>query len=226
MTIREVIGTVVRTGIPNLVGLAGASILASLTFLPLLVSMSFGTVPAVVGGMWTTCLLLGVALVGLFRFATTVADRGVAVSVVPALVAAAKRPRVGFELGAVTFFVILGALLAGLVPGMLRAVTVGVGIFLVLIWYLVVALAAPELGAGFSLFPALGAGAARFARSPLAAASFLLLSTGCAIIAGVTVVTVVFFLPGVLGLLAVHVAVTIAAPAERRNGDAGGRAQS
>jgi hypothetical protein len=207
---REILDEVVRTGVPNLVGLSGASIVVSLTLLPVLASVTLETVPAVLGGLWTTCLLFGVALVGLFRYAGTVADRGVAVSVVPHLVAAAKSPRVGMELGTTTFAVVLGVLLTGLAPDRFRATAIGIGAFVALYWYLVVALAAPELGAGAPLYPALRAGAVRFARSPVLAALFLGSSVVCGAIAGVTVVTLVFFLPGILGLLATHVAVTIA----------------
>jgi len=207
---REVLDEAVRTGAPNIVGLSGASIGVSLTFVPVLGSATFGTVPAVLGGLWTTCLLFGVALVGLFRYTNTVADRGVAVSVVPHLLAAAKSPRAGIELGAITFAVILGVLLTGLVPERFRATAIGIGAFVALCWYLVVALSAPELGGGFRLYPAIRAGAVRFSRSPASALLFLLSSILCALIAGITVVTVVFFLPGTLGLLATHVAVNIA----------------
>lgn len=221
MNFAETIRRGVEVGVPNLVGLSVVSVAVNLTVLPFLVTVPLGTVPAVIGGLWTTCLLFGVALVGLFRFTTTVADRGVAVAVVPHLVAAVKRPWVGFGLGAVTFVVILGVLLTGLAPGEFRAVAVGAGAFVVVCWYLVVAFAAPELGAGSSARPAIRSGAVRFAQSPVAAVSFLLLSILCTAVAGVTVVTLVLFLPGVLGLFAVTVAVDIADPDALGDADAG-----
>lgn len=219
MNVREPVSATMETGLSNLVGLAVASVAVSLTPLPFAASVLVGTVPAAIGGLWATCLLFGVALVGLFRFATAVADRGVEVAALPHVVAAAKRPRVGFELGAITFAVVGGALAAGLSPDAYRPTAVGVAGFLVGCWYLVVALAAPEVGSGSPLGEALRAGATRFARSPVGATSFLLLSLVCTAVSGLTVVVLVLFLPGVLGLLAVQVAVAIASPSALRRSE-------
>jgi len=214
MNYREPVRATVDSGWPNLVGIAVASVAVSATLLPLLATAALGTLPALVGGLWTTCLLFGVALVGLFRFVTGVADHGVQMNALPHLVAAIKNPRAGLELGVATFVVVVVALSTGFVPDTFRAAAVGFGVFFFAIWYLFVGFAAPEFGAGAGVRPAVQAGAARFARSPLAASWFLLLSVVCSTVAGVTVVTAVVFLPGVLGLLATHVAVAVAAPAE------------
>lgn len=219
MNYRETVHEAVQTGALNLVGIAIMSIAVNLTLLPFVAAASFGALPAVVGGLWTTCLSLGVVLVGLSRFATEVAERSVTVSALPHIVAAVKQPAVGLKLGAVTFVVVLAALSSGLASDSVRSVAVGAAAFLILCWYLLVALAVPDLGAGASLGHALRASAARFARSPLAACLLLLLSLGGTTLAGVTVVTLLLFLPGTLGLFAAHVASDIGLSSGRHEAD-------
>lgn len=222
MNYRGAVYATVRTGASNLVGVAIASIAVNLTLLPFVATASFGALPAVVGGLWTTCLSLGVALVGLSRFATEVAERGVTVSALPHFAAAVKRPTVGLKLGGATFGVVLAALASGLAPDSVRPLAVGSASFLLACWYLLVALAVPDFGDGAPLGRALRAGAARFGRSPLAAGLLLLLSLVATAIAGVTVVTLLLFLPGTLGLLTAHVASGISPPSGRREGSADG----
>ncbi|GCF14414.1 hypothetical protein Harman_23490 [Haloarcula mannanilytica] len=223
MSYRQTVRNTVQTGTSNFVGITLTSAVVSLTALPLVATIPLG-LAAVVGGLWTSCLLLGVALVGLFQFAHTAADRGVGISAFPHLIGAAKRPRVGLELGVGTFVVVLGALMAGLAPDGVRAIAVGVALSVLVCWYLVVALAVPELGTGVAFGPALRAGADRFARSPTTAVWFLLLSTVCAAVAGATVVTLLLFLPGTLGLLAAHVAADVASADELQT--TGGEAET
>lgn len=216
MTYRESARATARTGASNPVGIAVVSVAVSLSALPLLAALAVGTVPAALGGLWTSCLLFGLAVVSLFGFATVAADRDAAVSALPHLAASVKRPWPGIGLGAVTFVVLVIAFATGLAPDRIRAAAVGAAAFLLVCWYVVVAFAAPELGDGAALIPALRAGFGRFARAPLAALWFLLLSLVCLVVAGITVVTLAVFLPGVLGVLAVHVAAPIGASTDSR----------
>jgi hypothetical protein len=218
MNYRQTVRETVTTGASNLVGVTLTSALISLTTLPIVIAIPFGPA-AVVGGLWTSCLLFGVTLLGLLRFAYTAADRGVGISAVPHLIAAARHPRAGLGLGVITFVVVLASLMAGLAPDGVRAIAVGAGLFVLMCWYLLVALAVPELATGGQLRPALRAGAVRFTRSPVTAVWFLLVSGVCAAVAGATVVTLLLFLPGALGLLSAHVAVDVASSDDVQGSD-------
>lgn len=211
---RATVEATVRHGYRNLVGTLTVSLLVSLTVVPLLAMATVGTPLAVLAGLWATCLALGVVLIGAFRFATTVARRGVPIAVVPELRAGLTAPRTGLALGASTFVVLaVGVALVGLTPTSFQSIAVGVAAFLLADWYLVVGFAAPEIGNGEPLRRALRAGVDRLLSAPNAFAVFLTLSFACALFAGVTVVTVGLFLPGTLCLLAAHV--TDAVDAER-----------
>lgn len=203
---RAVIEATARHGYRNLVGTLTVSLLVSAAVVPLLAMATVGTPLAVLAGLWATCLLVGVVLVGAFRFATAVARRGVPIAVVPELRAALAAPRTGIALGVSTFAVLAACLaLAGLTPTGLQSIAVGVAAFLLVDWYLVVGFAAPEIGNGEPLPAALRTGVDRLLGAPSAVAVFLVVSFACALLAGVTVVTVGLFLPGVLCLLAAHV---------------------
>lgn len=214
MNAKETLGSAVRHGYRNLVGTIVVSLLVSLSLAPLVVTLRVGTSLAVLGGLWTSSLLLGVALVGGFRFATTVAERGVPIAVLPSLRAAVAAPGTGLGVGVVTFVVTVASLaLALLAPSTFRAVATGVAVFLLVDWFLVVAFSAPELGDGQPLRGALRAGVDRLLVAPSAVALFLAASFLCVVVAGVTVVTIGLFLPGALCLLAAHV--TVAVDADR-----------
>jgi len=200
--------TAARRGYRNLVGLVVVSLLIGAAFVPLVTTLFLGTPLAVLGGLWTTCLLLGVATIVAFHFATIVTRRGVPVPVLPSVTAGIRRPVTGLALGAVTFVVVVtGVALVGLSPDGYRPYAVGLCGFVLVAWTLLVAFAAPDFGDGRGLRPALAASASRLARSPDRVAWFLALSAACAVVAGLTVVTLVLFLPGVVALLAAHAAV-------------------
>lgn len=219
MSYRQTAAATARTGARNVVGVAAASLLLSLTVLPLVVAVPFGTV-AVVGGLWATCLLFGAALVGTFRFTVEAADRGVSVSFRPHFVAAVVEPTLGLKLGASTFAVLVCAAAGvGLAPATYRGIVGGVAAFTLVCWYVVVAFASPELAAGTSLRSALGTGATRAAATPIAAVLFVLLSAACAALAGVTVITVFLLLPGALALLGSAAALAVGADSRERDGE-------
>ena len=76
MNARQLVTDTVRHGYRNLVGTIVVSVLVSLSVVPLAAMATVGTPSAVLAGLWATCLLLGIVLVGGFRFATTVAAVG------------------------------------------------------------------------------------------------------------------------------------------------------
>lgn len=210
--LRESIVAIGRVGWRNLVGLLVVTLTVWSTLLPLVaVAVAVGTPVAVLGGLWTTCLLLGLALLVVFRFTSTAVERGVGVPVVPSFRSVRERIGVGLALGAATFGVATTSLaLVGLVPAQYRGTAVGISGFFLVFWYVLVGLASPELGTGTALRPAVRAGGLRFVRSPGLAAWFLFLSVVASAVAGATLVTLVLFLPGVLGLIATQVATEIA----------------
>lgn len=221
MSYRKTVASAARTVVRNAIGVAVASVLLSLTGLPALASVPFGSL-AVLGGVWATCLLGGVALVAVFDFAVEAADRGVGVAFLPHLAAAADRPVLGLKLGALTFGVVAAPVAAvGLAPGPLRAVVAGVGGFALLCWYVVVSFASVDFVEGRPLGSALRAGAVRAVSAPGAAVVFVLLSAVCAAVAGVTVITLFLFLPGVLALLGSQF--SILAAGDRPDDPTGGR---
>jgi len=216
MNARQLVTDTVRHGYRNLVGTIVVSVLVSLSVVPLAAMATVGTPSAVLAGLWATCLLLGIVLVGGFRFATTVADRGVPVPVLSDLRASIATPRTGLALGALTFLVVVAA--AGLVtlaPPRFAPYALGVAAFLLVDWFLVVSFAAPEFSKTLPLRSALRASVGRLLVAPSAVALYLLLSVTCFLIAGVTVITVGVFLPGALCLLAAHTTTTV--DAERTN---------
>jgi hypothetical protein len=210
MNATETLGSAVRHGYRNLVGTIVVSLLVSLSLAPLVGTIRVGTSLAVLGGLWTSCLLLGVTLVAGFRFATTVAERGVPIAVLPHLRAAVAAPVTGLGIGIITFLVTVASLaLALLTPSAFRAVATGVAAFLLVDWFLLLAFAVPELGSDQTLRVALRAGLERLLVAPGAVALFFAVSLLCALVAGVTVVTIGLFLPGALCLLAAHVTAAV-----------------
>lgn len=196
-----------RYAYQNLVGLFTISVFAVVTLLPLGATIAVGTPLALLGGLWTTSLFGGVVAIGAMHFSTVVVERGVSVPVRPSLAAAVRSPRPGLLVGVITFAVAVAALSAvTTAPASLRTVVAGVVGFLVSAWFLLVAFGSPELGGGRSLSNALAASASRIGRGPGAVAWFLVLSFACTMLAGVTVVTLLLFLPGVLALLAARAA--------------------
>ncbi|MFB6074779.1 MAG: hypothetical protein ABEJ89_07185, partial [Haloarculaceae archaeon] len=146
-----------------------------------------------------------------FGFTSRAVDRGVGVTVWPSFRAVWRRTRVGMTLGGATFGVVVASLaVIGVSPVPYRAIAVGVAGFLLVFWYVLIGLASPELGAGSALRPAVRAAAVRFARSPTTTGWFLGLSLVASVVAGVTLVTVFLFLPGVLGLIAMGTATRVA----------------
>ncbi len=201
----------VRVVARNFVGIVMFSLIVWFTVIPLVVSLAVGSVSGILGGLWATCLLVGIALVGLFRYSTTVIDRGTQIEVRPSLEAAIRSPRVGMGLGVVTFGAIVAAVvLPNLAPSTYRPFVAGFARFPLVLWYLVVGLASPELGNGSALRPALRAGFLRFVTAPLRGTAFALVSLLVALATGLTVVTVFVFLPGALGLIAARIATDIA----------------
>lgn len=208
MNYRQFTITTLRYGYRNLVGLVVFSLLTGLALAPLAAMGFVGTSFALLGGLWTSCLLLGIVAIGAFRFTVTVAERGVPIEVLPNVAFAVRNPTTGLAVGAITFGVVVAAVtLVGLAPGTYRPVVAGFAGFLLVAWYLLAAFAAPELGDGRGLSIALRASADRLGRSPGRVAWLLVLSFTCAIIAGITVLTLLLFLPGVLALLAARAAI-------------------
>lgn len=207
MNYREFTVTTFRAGYRNLVGLVLISLLVGLALVPIVAAAVVGTSLALLGGLWTTCLLVGIVVIAGFRFTSHVAERAVPIAVLPAVAAAIRNPTAGLALGAVTFGVVVFAtVLVGVSPGGYRPLASGFAAFLLVAWLLLGAFAAPELGSGLGLRPAIRASAARVARSPQRVAWFLVVSFACTLLAGVTVVTLVLFLPGLLALLAARAA--------------------
>lgn len=208
---RRTLVAVGQVGWRNLVGLVVVTLTVWLTTLPVVVVATLGTPVALLGGLWTTCLLLGIALVVVFQFTSRAVDRGVGVPVWPSFRSAVDRVRVGLVLGVTTFGVVIASLaMVGLSPPPYRGTAVGVAGFTLVFWYLLIGLGSPELAAGTSLRAVVRAGGLRFVTSPPLAAWFLVLSVLASLIAGVTLITLLVFLPGVLGLLAMQVATDIA----------------
>lgn len=207
MNYREHTVATVRAGYRNVVGLVVVSILAALALVPLAATTVVGTWLALLGGLWTTCLLLGIVSTAAFRFASVVAERGVPVAVRPNVIPAIRNPVPGILVGVVSFVVLLtSVVLIGVAPEPYRPIASGFVGFLLIAWFLLVAFAAPELGDGRGLSLSIRASADRLVRSPYRVAWFLLLAVVCTLVAGLTVVTLVLFLPGVLALLAASAA--------------------
>lgn len=218
---RETLVAAGRTVWYNLTGVVIVTLAVWVTLVPLLATVAIGRPFAVLGGLWATCIALGVALVALFRYATTVVDREARVEVGASVRAAVEHPRVGMVLGASTFGVVVAGLgVVGLAPDGVRGTAAGLAGFLLVFWYLLVGFGSPELGAGESLRTALRAGGLRIGRSAVGTVGFLGLSALVSLAAGVTVVTLVLFLPGLLGLLAVAVATNIATVEDLSGGPA------
>lgn len=212
--------TTFRHGYRNIVGLVLISLLTSLALVPLVATTVVGTFLAVLGGLWTTCLLLGVVAVAAFRFTSVVSERGVSIAVLPHVAAGVRNPVPGLKIGAVTFVVVLAALvLVGASPETYRPIASGFAGFLLVAWYLLTAFAAPELSDGQGFVLAIRASAHRVGRAPDRVVWFLLISFACALVAGVTVATLVLFLPGVLALLAARASID----ASGESGDDGDR---
>lgn len=210
MEYKQSVGATLSGGYRNLSGLIVLSLGITLTLAPLAAAGVVGTPLAVLGGLWATCLLLGVGVVAACRFTTVVAERGVSVDLWPSIAPAVKDPTLGLKLGAITFGVLLVAVLVPLLaPAAYRSIGIGAAAFLLALWYLLVAFATPELGTGRRLRAALRASGVRLVESPGSAVAFLALTLACAILTGITVVTMGLFLPGTLSLLAAQIAMAV-----------------
>ncbi|WP_148414186.1 hypothetical protein [Haloferax sp. KTX1] len=210
MNAQRIVADTVRNGYRNLVGTVVVSVLVSLSVLPLVAMLFVGSPLAVLTGLWATTLLSGVGLVVGFRFASTVAERGVSVPIWSEVRAGVEAPRTGLLLGGLTFLVVLVSIgLMTIVPAGLAPYATGVAASALACWYLVVGFASPELAALAPLRTALRASLARLLSAPSAVVLFTIVSLACTLVAGVTVVTVGFFLPGILCLLAAHVTVAV-----------------
>lgn len=215
MNYRESLVTLARQGYRNLVGLITISVATSFAFVPIGASVLVGTSLAVLAGLWATCLLLGVVVVAAFDFTTTVADRGVPVPVLPSFAMAVRSPQTGLKLGALAFVITVVAVgLSGVAPAAYRPFAIGISWFLVVTWFLITAFAAPELGSRQPLSTALRASADRLGRSPGRALWFVALTLVSMLIAGITVITLVLFFPGVLALLAAGITAEIDASSD------------
>lgn len=209
MTHRETFLAAGRTVVRNPVGAATGSALFALSGLPVFLAVPFGPV-AILGGLWATCLLAGVGFVALLRFATIATERGASVSVGQHFVETVKRPSLGFKLGGLTFVIVVIVLATvGNAPQTVRATVGGIGGFVLLIWYVIVSFASPELVDGVQLLAALQAGALRAASAPVAVIVFAVSSAVIAVVAGITVITAVLLLPAALAILAVQVSTDI-----------------
>ena len=207
MAYKQSIKAALTGGYRNLAGLIVLSLGITLAFVPLAAAGVIGTPLAVLGGLWTTCLLLGIGVVAACRYTTIVAARGVSIDLWPSIVPALKDPTLGLKVGAATFCVLLLAVLVPLLaPGPYRSIGIGVAAFLLVLWYLLVAFATPELGTSRRLGSALRASGVRLVESPGSAVAFLVLTLACTILTGITVVTMGLFLPGILSLLAAQLA--------------------
>ena len=194
-------------GYENLAGLIVLSLGITLALVPLAVAGVIGTPLAVLGGLWTTCLLLGIGVVAACRFTTAVTARGVSIDLWPSVAPAIKNPTLGLKVGVVTFGVLFAAVLVlRLAPEAYRSIAVGVAAFLLVLWYLLVAFATPELGTSQRLVSALQASGVRLVASPESVLAFLVLTLVCAFVTGITVITMGLFLPGLLALLAAQMA--------------------
>lgn len=209
-----------RDAYRNFAGLFAISLLTALSLVPLVATAVVGTWIALLGGLWTTCLLGGIVVAAAFRFTTTAVERGVRIELVPAVIHAVRNPTTGLLLGAGTFCVaVAAAVIVAAVPAGIRPMTAGVAGFLLTLWYLLVAFAAPELGSGRELSAALRASADRLGCSPGSILQFLVLSIACTLAAGVTVITLLLLLPGVLALLAARVSIGADEEREDDRGD-------
>lgn len=210
MEYRRTVVTTMRRGYENLGGLVVLSLGTTLSLAPIAVASIVGTPLVALAALWATSLLLGLVLVAASRFTTTVAARGVSVDLRPTVTPAVRNPVPGLELGTATFGVLL---VAGgssiLAPVAYRSVGVGFAVFTLVLWYLLVAFATPELGANRRLVPALRASSIRLIESPVSATVFLALTLVCTIVTGVTVVTMGLLLPGALSLLAAQMAAAV-----------------
>lgn len=123
------------------------------------------------------------------------------------MAAAIRNPIPELALDAVTFAtVVLAAVLVGVTPGTYRPIPSGFSAFILVTWLLLTAFAAPELGSGLGLGPAIRTSTDRLGRFPQRVAWLLVVSFACTLVVGVTVVIFVLFLPGVLALLAARAA--------------------
>ena len=199
----------VRSASQNLIGIAVVSVLLCLTFVPIALTLPFGTL-AVVGGLWATCLLNGLVLVATFRYTSTLASRQVFVRT-RRHVRFSETYRTGLSLGVVTFAVALVGVVVLFAPtaGVFRWTSVGIALSLLVLWYALTALSSPELGRGDPLHHALRMGLSRFSIAPVASIWFLVASFVLFVLTGITVVTVVVILPGSLALLASSITHTI-----------------
>ena len=222
MDYKRTIRATANGGYENLAGLIVLSLGITLTLAPLAAAGAVGTPLAVLGGLWATCLLLGIGVVAAARYTMAVATRGVAVDLWPSIVPTLKDPVLGLEVGAVTFGVSIAAVLAPLLaPSAYRSVAIGIGAFLLVLWYLLAAFATPELGTGRGLGTALRAGGSRLVESPGSAVVFLVLTVVCTLATGITVVTMGLFLPGLLSLLAAQLATAVNGDADRTDSGVG-----
>lgn len=210
MDYKQPIKATISVGYQNLSELIIVSLGITLTLIPLVITGLVGTSLTVLGGLWVTCLLLGISVVAAFRYTTTITDRGVSIDLWPTIVPVLKDPMLGLKVGTITFSVlvvtILGLLLA---PEVYRSIVVGIATFLLVLWYLVVAFATPELGTDQGLISALRSSSVRLGESPESAIVFLVLTFTCTFITGVTVITIGLFLPGLLALLAAQMTTAV-----------------
>ena len=222
MDYKRAIKATANGGYENLAGLIVLSLGVTLTLVPLAAAGAVGTPLAVLSGLWATCLLLGVSVVAAARYTTAVAVRGVGVDLWPSIVPTLKDPILGLKVGTVTFGVSIAAVSTPLLaPDAYRSVAIGVAAFLLVLWYLLVAFATPELGAGRGLRTALRAGGIRLIESPGSAVVFLVLTVVCVLVTGITVITMGLLLPGILSLLAVQLATAVNGDADRKDSGVG-----
>lgn len=199
----------IRLGTKNAIPLVAVSALTSLAALPLATSALLAPGFGWVAGMWTTCLLWGIVLVGGFAQCVAVAERQVHTGTA-ALWAGIRRGWLGgLIIGVATFGLCLSAIGLVVLPyGGLRGTSLSlIAAYLVVGWVLLLAFSLPSYvrDDDRDLRGAFASGFDRILRAPGAAVWFLLQSIGWTILSVVTLVTPFLLLPGFLMLLAVTI---------------------
>lgn len=200
----------VRLGAKNAVPLVAVSALVSLVTIPLASSALLAPDYGWLAGMWTSCLLGGIVLVGGFAQCTAIAERQMHTGTAPLRGGMRRGWRGGLVIGIVTFGLFLGAIGLMVLPySGLRGTGLSlIAGYLVTGWFVLLAFSLPSYARGDgaqSLRGAFATGLDRILRTPGAAVWYLVQSAGWIILSVLTLVTPFLLLPGFLMLLAVTI---------------------
>lgn len=212
MQYRRTVERTFRNAVENSIGLVFVSILTSLTFVPLLTSVLFQSPFAWVAGLWTTCLTLGIVLVGVASFTETVVSRGVSLGMGYFWAGIRRHWSAGVIIGMMTFAVILVSFLLILYPftGYVRMTVIVFGVYMLLGWWVWVMFALSVLiSEGKSVQGAFTRAGLVLLDRPLAGIWYLIQALGLAALAVLTIVTPFILLPGLLCLLGSQMAEAI-----------------